>query len=608
MAQDRKLQKLELTWVGKYDEQQPLEPRILIENPEYSYGEVETGVLPNGKPWKGNMLIHGDNLLALKALEQDYAGCVKCIYIDPPYNIKAAVDEYYDDNLENSLWLNLMYQRIVLLWKLLANDGLMAVQIDDCQFARLFLIMSEICGEGNLKIICVKMSEATGVKMASVNKAGSIAKVKEFIILAKKDGIKGLDLERVPKERWDNEYKTYIHGATDEELRNIKSILIDEERTEQDLLYVDEVLSRITFSNMNEVARKEIGTDATEEWCYAHANRIVQFATLTGGARDIAIFKKSSYTDVPPAFSITTRQGKMYLIRGDFNTDTKLSRCKILFADQYLSINPGDLWIDIKTTGLDNEGCVDFKNSKKPERLIKRIIQLNTTKGDIVLDSFLGSGTTAAVAQKMGRRYIGVEMGNHAYTHCAVRLKKVIDGTDQGGISKAQNWTGGGGFRFYELAPSLLKEDKFGNLVINKEYNADMLAAAMAKQEGFTYEPSAEHYWKQGYSHESDYIYTTTQFMTVEGLAAIADQMKEGESLLVCCTAFQKECRNAFANITIKKIPQMLLGRCEFAHDDYSLNIVELPVVEEDEFEEELDEAIEEAATAPAEETQQELF
>ena len=195
--------------------------------------------------------------------------------------------------------------------------------------------------------------------------------------------------------------------------------------------------------------------------------------------------------------------------------------------------------------------------------------------------------TTAAVAQKMGRRYIGVEMGNHAYTHCAVRLKKVIDGTDQGGISKAQNWKGGGGFRFYELAPSLLKEDKFGNLVINKEYNADMLAAAMAKQEGFTYEPSAEHYWKQGYSHESDYIYTTTQFMTVEGLAAIAEQMKEGESLLVCCTAFQKECRSAFPNITIKKIPQMLLGRCEFNKDDYSLNIVELPVVENEESEEE---------------------
>ena len=242
----------------------------------------------------------------------------------------------------------------------------------------------------------------------------------------------------------------------------------------------------------------------------------------------------------------------------------------------------------------------------KPERLIERILTLGSNEGDIVLDSFLGSGTTAAVAQKMGRRYIGVEMGNHAYTHCAVRLKMVVDGTDQGGISKAHNWKGGGGFRFYELAPSLLKEDKFGNLVINKEYNDDMLAAAMAKQEGFTYEPSAEHYWKQGYSHESDYIYTTTQFMTVEGLAAIAEQMKEGESLLVCCTAFQKECRSAFPNITIKKIPQMLLGRCEFAHDDYSLNIVELPTIEE-EYDEDVDEVIEEVV-ASTEETQQELF
>ena len=141
----------------------------------------------------------------------------------------------------------------------------------------------------------------------------------------------------------------------------------------------------------------------------------------------------------------------------------------------------------------------------------------------------------------MGRRYIGIELGNHAYTHCVPRLKKVTDGTDQGGISKAQNWNGGSGFKFYELAPSLLKEDKFGNLVINKEYNADMLAAAMAKQEGYTYQPNAEVYWKQGYGSETDYIYSTTQFMTVEALAAIHETMAEGESLLGCCTSFQKE-------------------------------------------------------------------
>ena len=206
---------------------------------------------------------------------------------------------------------------------------------------------------------------------------------------------------------------------------------------------------------------------------------------------------------------------------------------------------------------------------------------LTTNEGDLVLDSFLGSGTTAAVAQKMGRRYIGIELGNHAYTHCVPRLKQVTDGTDQGGISKAQNWQGGSGFKFYELAPSLLKEDKFGNLVINKEYNADMLAAAMAKQEGYTYQPDANVYWKQGFGSETDYIYTTTQFLTVESLAAIHETMAEGESLLICCTSFQRECKTAFRNISIKKIPQMLLGRCEFGKDDYSLNVIELPEMEE---------------------------
>ena len=219
----------------------------------------------------------------------------------------------------------------------------------------------------------------------------------------------------------------------------------------------------------------------------------------------------------------------------------------------------------------------------KPERLIERVLILGSNPGDIVLDSFLGSGTTAAVAQKMGRRYIGIELGNHAYTHCVPRLKMVTDGTDQGGISKAQNWEGGSGFKFYELAPSLLKEDKFGNLVINKEYNADMLAAAMAKQEGYTYQPSQEVYWKQGFGSETDYIYTTTQFMTVEALSAIHETMAEDETLLICCTSFQRECKQAFNNISIKKIPQMLLGRCEFGKDDYSLNIISAPEVESEE-------------------------
>lgn len=575
------MQKLELTWIGKDKIEQPLEPRILIENPQYSYGTVDESTLPSGKPWHGNMLIHGDNLLALKSLLSMYSGEVKCIYIDPPYNIDAATP-YYDDMQEHSLWLGLMAKRIQFLSELLAPDGLLAVQIDDYEFAHLFLVMAEVFGRKNLKTICVKMSEATGVKMASVNKAGSLPKIKEYIILAKKDGIKNLHIERIPKAGWDSEYKTYCDNITDEELAFIKSVLENEERTADDIDRVDQLASKIIFKKASDVCLEQTGARITDEWCFKNANRIVQFATLTGGARDFAIKKKASFEpDIPSAFAITTSQNKMYLIKGSFNTDTKLSRCKILFADLYLTINPGDLWTDIKTTGLDNEGVVDFKNGKKPERLVWRIIDMCSRPGDLVLDSFLGSGTTAAVAHKMRRKYIGVELGQHAYSHCVKRLQAVVDGTDQGGVTKKENWQGGGGFKFYELAPSLLKHDEFGQYVINPEYNADQLAAAMAMQEGYVYSPSADTYWKQGRGAEHDYIFTTTRFMTAEAVDRIAESMAEGESLLICCTACQKEARNRHSNITVKKIPQMLLARCEFDRDNYDLNIVCPPRIEE---------------------------
>lgn len=243
-----------------------------------------------------------------------------------------------------------------------------------------------------------------------------------------------------------------------------------------------------------------------------------------------------------------------------------------------------DVWTDIGWTGIANEGFVEFKNGKKPERLIKRFLELATNENDLVLDSFLGSGTTVAVAHKMNRRWIGIEMGNQAFTHCIPRLTRIIKNDDNTGISKVVNWQGGGGFKFYELAPSLLNKDKHGNLVINEEYNADMLAAAMAKHQGFTYSPDAEMYWKQGHSSEHDFIFTTTQLITAEMLETIHKQLSEDESLLICCTKFQPECRNKFPNITIKKIPKVLLDTCEFDHDDYSLNIVSVPDIDDEEW------------------------
>ncbi len=543
MLQNNKLQKLELTWVGKYDEQQPLEPRILIENPEYSYGEVKIGTLPNGKQWKGNMLIHGDNLLALKALEQDYAGQVKCIYIDPPYNTGNAFEQY-DDGIEHSIWLGLIKERLIILRNLLANDGSIWISIDDDEQAYLKVLMDEVFGRQNFinNVIWEK-------KYSPANDAKWLSDSHDFIVVYAKN-----------KEIW-------------------RPNLLPRS---------DEMNSR--YKNLDNDPR---GPWKTADFSVRTYNANCDYPITLPSGRVVTPPESRAWVSNKERFEELVADNRIWFGKDGNNVPA----VKKFLSEVKQGMTAMTIW-KFTEVGHNQDAKKEVKqfNSEsvfatpKPERLIERVLTLGSNEGDIVLDSFLGSGTTAAVAQKMRRKYIGIELGNHAYTHCYPRLKKVTDGTDQGGISKALNWKGGGGFRFYELAPSLLKEDKFGNLVINKEYNADMLAAAMAKQEGFTYAPSAEQYWKHGYSHESDYIYTTTQFMTVEGLASIADQMKEGETLLVCCTAFQKECRNAYPNITIKKIPQMLLGRCEFNKDDYSLNVVEIPVIDNEECEEEFNE------------------
>ena len=213
----------------------------------------------------------------------------------------------------------------------------------------------------------------------------------------------------------------------------------------------------------------------------------------------------------------------------------------------------------------------------KPERLLQRVLTLASQPGDLVLDSFAGSGTTGAVAHKMGRRWIMVELGEHCHTHIIPRMKKVIDGEDPGGITKAVGWKGGGGFRYYRLGPSLIVNDQWGNPVINPQFNAAMLAEAMCKLEGFTFEPNPEVYWQHGRSSETDFIYVTTQMMTREMLTRLSDEVGPNRSLLICCSAFKCDVKQ-FGNLTVKKIPKAVLAKCEWGHDDYSLEIANLPV------------------------------
>ena len=235
-----------------------------------------------------------------------------------------------------------------------------------------------------------------------------------------------------------------------------------------------------------------------------------------------------------------------------------------------------DFWPDMNFAGIASEGGVKFKNSKKPEVLVKRILELSTKPNDLVLGSFLGSGTTAAVAHKMGRRWIMIELRDHYDTHIIPRLQRTVDGTDQDGASKTVNWKGGGGFRCFHLAPSLLEKDKWGNWVISKEYNAVMLAEAVCVHEGFIYLPNEEIYWQHGHSTETDFIYVTTQMLNYQQLVALSDEVGSKRSLLVCCAAFRGNVDD-FPNLTLKKIPKAVLHNCEWGHDDYSLEVFSLP-------------------------------
>ncbi|ELW7422096.1 site-specific DNA-methyltransferase [Salmonella enterica] len=423
-------------------------PKVLTNVKRYSRNNIEENI--NDFQDGDNLIIKGNNLIALYSLKFRYKGKIKLIYIDPPYN--TGNDSFkYNDNFNQSGWLTFMKNRLEVAADLLRCDGFMAVQIDDRQFARLYLLMAEIFGEYNLKTICVKMSEPTGVKMASINNTGGIAKLKEYIILAGKNGIKGLTLEKIPKGKWDSEYKTVCSGLSKDELKFIKDTLNDENRTVQQTEYAEVLSKKLRFSSARDICQTEGSGKLTDDWLFKNSWRIVQFATLTGGARDLAVEKKILLRDnVPPAFIITTSKSKAYLIKGDFNHQTELPRCKILFADEYLEVHAGDFWNDIKTSGLDNEGGVDFKNGKKPEKLLHRITGMATKAGDLVLDFHLGSGTTATVAHKMGRRYIGIEQMDYIKEITVPRLQKVIDG-EQGGISRAVNWQGGGSFVCAEL-------------------------------------------------------------------------------------------------------------------------------------------------------------
>lgn len=524
-------QKLELTWIGK-ENRARLEPRILLEDPEKSYHAPHRV----GKTdLFDNRLIFGDNLLALKALEQEYTGKIKCVFIDPPYNTGSAF-QHYDDGIEHSLWLSLIRDRLEIIRRLLSVDGSLWITIDDNEAHYLKVLCDEVFGRENFiaNVVWEK------VYTPKSNGRGLSADHDHILVFSKSPSWLESGWNMVP-------------------------------RTEE---------QKGRFKNPD--------NDPAGPW----RTYPLDVRTEDGGKRE-----KYRYEIIlPSGRSVKPGQGRHWALpKGEFERQREAG--EIFFGKNGNAMPTKKVYLNKAQKGViartwwpykEVGGNQDAKRevlalfgdsgfiTPKPERLLHRVLTIASNPGDIVLDSFAGSGTTGAVAQKMGRRWIMVELGEHCHTHIIPRLKKVIDGEDSGGITESVGWKGGGGFRYYRIAPSLLEKDKWGNWVVNKEYNAAMLAAALCKLEGFIYAPSETVYWQHGHSTERDFIYVTTQNLSPDQLQGLSDEVGAGRTLLVLCSAFRGK-PERYSNLTIKRIPHAVLKRCEWGHDDYSLQVENLP-------------------------------
>lgn len=524
----KRKQRLELTWIGK-EERPCVEPRILLEDQEKSY---HAKVRVTDHDIFDNILINGDNLLALKALEQEYAGRVKCVFIDPPYNTGSAF-EHYDDGVEHSLWLSLIRDRLDVLHALLSDDGSIWITIDDNEAHYLKVLCDEVFGRTNFiaNVIWQK-------RFAPNSTAQFLSDSHDHILVFAKD-----------KSRWHRQ----LLPRTDAHNSNYKNPDDD---------------PRGPWTSGDLSARNSYSAGI--------------YPVTTPSGRIIPGPPKGMYWRVSSdkLKELDADKRIWWGKEGD-----NVPRLKRFLSEVMEGIVPQTIWLH-NEVGHTQEAKKEVMavvpqdasvfQTPKPERLIRRILEIATKRGDLVLDSFGGSGTTGAVAHKMGRHWIMVELGEHCGTHIVPRLKKVIDGDDRGGITEAVDWKGGGGFRYYHIAPSLLEKDAWGNWIIAKDYDATKLAQAVSKLMGFVYQPDDTYYWMHGRSSESDFIYVTTQSLTRAQLDAISEEVGDERTLLVCCKAFHAD-PDAFPNLTIRKIPQVVLRKCEWGRDDYSLNVADLP-------------------------------
>lgn len=550
-------QRLELTWIGK-KERPRLEPRILLEDADKSY---HAKVRVTDHDLFGNILIHGDNLLALKALEQEFSGRVNCIYIDPPYNTGNAF-EHYDDGVEHSIWLSLMRDRLELLKQLLHPHGFICCHIDDSEGHYLKVLLDEVMGRNNYlttMYVQVRYPEKTLKQDMDFHK-----EIEQIHVYRKGYGARPILNSQTSSF---DKFTFYVR-----ELKPGRTISLGGKNV------------TIFDKDAHEIVEGEGGPDGLKEiWATGtilDGNSSGRFFRdyLQGRVTQDGLgvlYKVEGIGDDKFGYRYFTGPKREGATKGKYFQGVPVEQLENPDAQKF---SPIENFYDLAGSfgNCRHEGGVEFRSGKKPERLLETVLRHFSRPGDLVLDSFAGSGTTGAVAHKMRRRWIMVELGEHCETHIVPRLRKVIDGDDVTGATESQYWRGGGGFRYYRLAPSLLERDPWGNWVISKEYDPAKLSQAVCKLMGFVYQPDETNYWMQGRSSEADFIYVTTQSLTHEQLAAISEEVGDERTLLVCCKAFRANA-DAFPNLTIRKIPQSVLRKCEWGKDDYSLNVTNLP-------------------------------
>ncbi len=442
---------------------QLLEPKVLTnakridkdgEKPLAQFNRNENGTITD------NLIIKGNNLLALHTLKEEFAGKVKLIYIDPPYN--TGTDSFkYNDSFNRSTWLTFMRNRLMAAKTLLRTDGLICVQCDDNENAYLKILMDEIFENGFLNNVAVKMSEASGVKMNHVK--NRFPKLKEYILIYKMPNFKGfLTVDKYQQEEWDSENNIFIDNLSKDERDLLIELEAKEINDEKDAIQANKILNNANKIPLSKKL-KDLALETEEEineWLFENSYRIIK----TAGSSSLATLVKN--LDAIPKQDIASavsKKGILFFYITDFNRDTKQPRLQVIFADSNIFKNPCDFWQDIKTTGaIADEGGVKLSNGKKPEKILYRLIKMTTTVDDIVMDYHLGSGTTAAVAHKMQRQYIGAEQLDYGENDSVIRLKNVINGDKTGcSIYEDVNWNGGGEFVYLEL-------NKYNQIFIEK--------------------------------------------------------------------------------------------------------------------------------------------